>query len=211
MTQRSSRRQKILDYISDFTDRHGYTPTHDEIRRGCGIRSVSSVQYHLEALEREGRIRRNPRISRGIQLPERTGGEVKEVPLLGIIAAGEPIPVPGSESWATVPDDMFEIPPDLLGSNKSIYALQVKGTSMLDALIDDGDVVIMEPAQAAEDGEIVAVWLRSQQEVTLKRIYREQDRIRLQPANPLMSPIFVSPEDVEIQGKLLAVIRKVGR
>lgn len=211
MLRTSERRQQILGFIREFIGNKGYAPTVREIMRGCRINSVASVQHHLDVLEREGYFRREPEIARSIHLAESTGGNAVGVPLLGTIAAGEPIPVPGSESWATVPEEVFEIPPDLIGNRRQAYALQVKGTSMLDALIDDGDVVIMEPARTAEDGEIVAVWLRSEQEVTLKRIYREGDRVRLQPANPLMSPIFVNPEDVEIQGKLLAVIRKVGR
>ena len=203
----SKRRQKILDFIIEFSDRHGYTPTYDEIKTGCGITSVSSVQHHIGVLEQEGKILRNPKISRGLQLAKRAA-ETVEVPLLGTIAAGVPIPVPSSEGWVVVPEEMVGLPADLLQGRPQVFALRVKGTSMIDALIDDGDLVVMEPAQTAENGETVAVWLKAEQEVTLKKFYREPERIRLQPANSQLEPLFTSPDNVEIQGRLLAVLRK---
>ena len=207
----SNRRQKILDFIIEFSDRHGYTPTYDEIKIGCGINSISSVQHHIGVLEQEGEIIRNSRISRGIQIAKRNVENTVEVPLLGTIAAGEPIPVPSAESWATVSEEVLTLPSDLLQGRPRVFVLRVKGTSMIDALIDDGDLVVMEPAQTAENGEAVAVWLKEEQEVTLKKFYREPGRIRLQPANPQLKPIFTSPDNVEIQGRLLAVIRKSNR
>lgn len=206
----SNRRQKILDFIIEFSDRHGYTPTYDEIKIGCGINSVSSVQHHIGALEQEGWILRNPKISRGLQLAKRAA-ETVEVPLLGTIAAGVPIPVPNSDTWAAMPKERMTLPADLLQGRPQVFALRVKGTSMIDALIDEGDLVVMEPAPVAENGETVAVWLKEEQEVTLKKFYREPGRIRLQPANPQLKPIFTSPDNVEIQGRLLAVIRKSNR
>jgi repressor LexA len=133
------------------------------------------------------------------------------VPLLGTIAAGKPIPVPNSDSWVNVPQETLKLATDVVGNSDNIYALRVKGISMLDALINDGDIVIMEATQTTEDGEMVAVWLKDEQEVTLKRIYREAGRIRLQPANQQMEPIYTSPENVEIQGKVVAVIRRLNR
>ena len=207
----SSRRQKILDFIIEFNIHHGYTPTYDEIKTGCGINSVSSVQHHIGVLEQEGRILRNPRISRGIQIAKSIVANTVEVPLLGTIAAGEPIPVPNSDSWTTVPEEVLELPADLLQGKHQVFALKVKGISMIDALIDDGDIIVMETAHTAENGETVAVWLRDKQVVTLKKLFREPDHIRLQPANPLLKPILTSPDNVEIQGRLLAVIRKSNR
>ncbi len=177
---------------------------------GCDISSPAVVYHHLNMLEKQGHIRRDPEVSRSIQLVGRDATDIIEVPLLGTIAAGEPIPVPGSDSWAVVPEDILKLPADMLKKKGDIYALRVKGTSMIDALIADGDIVIMEPAQSVENGDTVAVWLNDQQEVTLKKIYRESGRIRLQPANPQMEPIFVSPDEIEVQGKLRAVIRISG-
>ena len=136
--------------------------------------------------------------------------DIIEVPLLGTIAAGEPIPAPDSETWTTVAEETLKLTPDIVEKRNNIYALRVKGISMLDALINDGDIVIMEATQTAEDGEMVAVWLRDEKEVTLKKIYRESDRVRLQPANQQIKPIYARPENVEVQGRIITVLRKLG-
>ena len=213
MTRYSPRREQVLSFISRFIERNGYSPTVREIMGGCDISSPAVVQNHLNTLEKQGRIRRSPDISRSIRLLEgrdiaKEGVSLIGVPLLGTIAAGRPIPVPESDHWVMVPEDMFEIPAEWLGVNKEVFALQVKGTSMIDALIADGDIILLEPAQTADDGESVAVWLKEEAEVTLKKIYFEADHVRLQPANPLMSPIITPAENVRIQGRLIAVIRK---
>jgi repressor LexA len=129
------------------------------------------------------------------------------VPLVGQIAAGQPIPVPSAESWAVPTDETLDVPAELLGAHQDVFALRVKGTSMIDALINDGDIVFMEPARTADNGEMVAVWLKDRGEVTFKKIYREGSRIRLQPENSLMEPIYTSPDNVEIQGKFVASFR----
>jgi repressor LexA len=131
------------------------------------------------------------------------------VPFLGVIAAGEPIPVPSSDTWVNASEETVDIPQYLARGKDQLYALQVKGTSMIDALIDDGDIVLMQHTNTAEDGEMVAVWLKDQEEATLKRIYREPRRIRLQPANCQMKPLYQDPENIEVQGKVIGVIRKV--
>ena len=200
-------REKILEYIRRFFDEKGYAPTVRDIMRGCNISSTSLVQYHLNVLEKEGQIHRDPEVFRSIQLMEK---DVIEIPLLGAIAAGKPIPVPGSDTWVNPPEEMLKLTANVVGNKSNIYALKVKGTSMLDALINDGDIVFMEVTQTVEDGEMAAVWLKNEQEVTLKKIYREPGRIRLQPANSEMKPIYTSPENVEIQGKVVAVLRKLG-
>jgi len=128
--------------------------------------------------------------------------------LLGTIAAGEPIPVPTAETWRSEALETIELT-DEMTQGKEVYALKVKGLSMIDALIDDGDVVLMEPVSTAENEDMVAVWLKEQQEVTLKRIFLEPGRICLRPANRLMEPIYESPENVEIQGRVVAVVRKL--
>lgn len=199
-------REGILEYIRRFFDERGYAPTVRDILRGCNISSTSLVQYHLNVLEKEGQIRRDPEVFRSIQLVEK---DIIEVPLLGAIAAGEPIPVVDSGTWRNRAEETLRLTTDVVGSKGDIYALKVKGTSMLDALIDDGDVVIMEVAQTAEDGEMAAVWLKNEQEVTLKKIYREPGRIRLQPANSEMKAIYTGPENIEVQGKVVAVLRRL--
>jgi len=199
-------RERILEYIRHFFDRRGYAPTVRDIMKGCHISSTSLVQYHLNILEKEGQIRRDPEVFRSIQLVKK---DIVEVPLLGAIAAGEPIPVPNSDTWVNSPEEMLRITADMVGNKRNIYALKVKGTSMLDALINDGDIVIMEVEQTAEDGEMAAVWLKNEQEVTLKKIYRESGRIRLQPANSEMKSIYTRPENIEVQGKVVAVLRKL--
>lgn len=199
-------REGILEYIRRFFDERGYAPTVRDILRGCNISSTSLVQYHLNVLEKEGQIRRDPEVFRSIQLVEK---DIIEVPLLGAIAAGEPIPVVDSGTWRNRAEETLRLTTDVVGSKGDIYALKVKGTSMLDALINDGDIVIMEVAQTAEDGEMAAVWLKNEQEVTLKKIYREPGRIRLQPANSEMKAIYTGPENIEVQGKVVAVLRRL--
>jgi repressor LexA len=137
--------------------------------------------------------------------------DVVEVPLLGAIAAGKPIPVPGLDTWTTPPEETLKVAADMIGNKSNVYALKVKGTSMVDALIDDGDIVVMEAVPTAENGQMVAVWLKDEQEVTLKKIYREPERIRLQPANKQMKPIYVKPQNIEVQGKVVAVLRRLSR
>jgi repressor LexA len=206
MMRKPEIREGILEYIRRFFDERGYAPTVRDILRGCNISSTSLVQYHLNVLEKEGQIRRDPEVFRSIQLVEK---DIIEVPLLGAIAAGEPIPVVDSGTWSNRAEETLRLTTDVVGSKGDIYALKVKGTSMLDALINDGDVVIMEVAQTAEDGEMAAVWLKNEQEVTLKKIYREPGRIRLQPANSEMKAIYTGPENIEVQGKVVAVLRRL--
>jgi len=203
----SETRQRILKFIRDFVEDRGYAPTVRDILKGCGISSTAVVQHHLNILEREGHIHRDPEIFRSIQLLDRKN--IVKVPILGAIAAGEPIPVPDSETWKNEAVDTLELT-DELTQGKEVYALKVKGLSMVDALIDDGDFVLMEMANTADDGDMVAAWLKDKQEVTLKRLFREQQTIRLQPANSQMVPLYVNPSNMEVQGKVIGVIRKLG-
>jgi len=202
----SQTRQRILQFIHEFVEGKGYAPTVRDILKGCNLSSTAVVQHHLNVLDREGLIDRDPKVFRSIQLPERRN--VVHVPLLGSIAAGEPIPVPGSDTWRSEAEEVLELT-DEITQGKQVYALKVKGTSMIDALIDDGDTVLMQPTNTADDGEMVAVWLKDRQEVTLKRLFRDRGAIRLQPANRQMQAISVSAEDVAIQGKVVGVIRKL--
>ncbi|MBM3175945.1 MAG: repressor LexA [Chloroflexi bacterium] len=199
-------RRRILQYIHDFVEERGYAPTVRDILRGCGISSTAVVQHHLNILEREGCIDRDPKVFRSIQLPGR--GNSVRVPLLGTIAAGEPITVPTAEVWRAEATETIQLTDDIT-DGKQVYALRVKGLSMIDALIDDGDIVLMQPANTADNGDMVAVWLKERQEVTLKKIYREPGKIRLQPANSQMTPIYVDPNEIDVQGKVVGVIRKM--
>jgi len=209
MPRVSDTRSRILDFIRRFLDRRGYAPTVRDIARGCNISTPSVVQYHLNMLEEQGHIRRDPEVFRSIQLVERKREAVSRVPLLGTIAAGSPIPVPAPDSWTATPEETLQLTSELTQDRKDIYALRVKGTSLVDAFVDDGDIVLIQQTSTVEDGELAAVWLKNQQEVTLKKIYREKGRIRLQPANKEMQPMYFAPEEVEIQGKVIAVLRKL--
>jgi repressor LexA len=203
----SPRQQKILAFIRRFIDEKEYPPSIRDIQIGCGISSTSVVDYNLKALERMGHIRRDREVSRAIELLD-GGRRVRSVavPLVGRIAAGQPIPVPeGSVAY----DETVSLTPDMTGGRENVFALRVKGTSMIDEFINDGDIVIVEHADTAQDGDTVAVWLKKEQEVTLKKFYREGNRVRLQPANETLAPIYTDASNVEIQGRVLSVFRPV--
>jgi repressor LexA len=207
----TDRQQAILDFIRDFSGRTKYPPTIREIGKSVGISSTSVVNYNLNVLEKQGHIARDKTISRGIKLvtdeAEAAPIETIRIPVLGRIAAGEPMPVPNSD-FALLGDEMIELTCELLPlDDKGLFALQVRGDSMVDAMIGDGDIVVMQQRQKADNGELVAVWLKDREETTLKRFYLEKGRVRLQPANPTMSPIFADPKNVEVQGRVVLVIR----
>jgi repressor LexA len=208
----SYKQRSIIDFINRFWRERNYPPSIRDIVSGCGLSSTSVADYNLKILERQGYIRRHREVSRGIELPSdaRAASRGIYVPVIGAIAAGEPIPVPDTGTWdVTAISDTIEVTGDLIRGREGVYALKVKGTSMVDALINDGDIVLMQYANAAENGEMVAVWLKSEREVTLKKFYLEKDRVRLQPANRRMKAIFADPDDIEIQGKVVAVIRRL--
>ena len=206
----SPRQQSILYFLQDFVERKGYPPSIREIVQGCYISSTSVVDYNLKALESEGYLRRDPEVSRGIELLVERQRHWLEVPLIGYIAAGEPIPVPSAEVWNSSPMETVALPQDFIRGKEKAYALRVKGNSMVDALINDGDIVLMQQVSTADDGTMVAIWLKAEREVTLKKLYREQDRLRLQPANSQMQPLYVHPDNVDIQGKVIGVLRQLG-
>jgi len=203
----SPKQERIINFVTEFLHDKGYPPTIRDIAAGCGISSTSVVAYNLNKLEQAGYIRRYSDISRGIKslTPQQKGAKLIHIPIVGVIAAGEPIPVP--DTGNIIPNDGLEVSEELVRGKQDIYALRVKGDSMLDALIGDGDVVLMDYVSNAENGDMVAVWLKEEQEVTLKRFFAEPNRIRLEPANSQMKPIYTTPANVEIQGKVVAVIR----
>ena len=208
----SPRQQKITDFIYRFWEDKGYPPTIRDIVAGCGISSTSVVDYNLNILEKQGYIRRHREVSRGIELVSRSSapGARLQVPIIGQIAAGEPIPVPTADIWdVTATSETLEVTKDLTRGREGVYALKVKGSSMVDALVNDGDLVLMEYVSSVENGEMAAIWLKAEKEATLKKFYAEPGRVRLQPANSQMEPMFVDPDNVEIQGRVIAVIRQL--
>jgi len=208
MKRLSDVQTQIIDFIEKFIEKHDYAPSVRDVANGCGIASSTVAQYHLNILEREGHISRGRKVSRSISLLKRQSA-FTTVPLLGTISAGIPIPVPNNDTWVQIAEENLAVPKEVTEGLDDIYALKVKGTSMIDALIDDGDIILMQQTHAAEDGDMVAVWLRDRQEVTLKKIYLKGSNILLQPANKLMEPIYCRPDNVEIQGKVVGVIRKL--
>jgi repressor LexA len=205
----SPKQERIINFVTEFLSDKGYPPTIRDIAAGCGISSTSVVAYNLNKLEQAGYIRRHGEISRGIKFlhPQQKGRKLVHIPIVGVIAAGEPIPVPDTGNIA--PHDGLEVSEELVRGKQDVYALRVKGDSMLDALIEDGDIVLMDYGNSAENGDMVAVWLKEEQEVTLKRFFAEPNRIRLEPANRQMKPIYTTPDNVEIQGRVVAVIRRI--
>jgi len=211
----SERQKNILRFVESFISENEYPPTIREIGEAVGISSTSVVNYNLGVLEREGYIARDRTVSRGLKLLRSSGlaarrlrDDVVSIPLLGRIAAGEPIPIPDSD-LPPFGYETIELTRSILGKEEGIYALQVQGNSMIDALINDGDIVIMKHQEEAMNGDLVAVWLKDKGETTLKRFYLEGTRVRLQPENPTMEPIYVHPANVQIQGKVLLVIRQL--
>ncbi len=211
------RHQRILDFIASYQREHKHPPSIREIGEHCNISSTSVVNYYLDQLEKTGHIERDRKISRGMRLTGDTPlGDMFRVPILGVIQAGEPIPVPTNADFGSfTPEDSVEIATSLMPAKekgKELFALQVQGDSMIDAMINDGDIVILKPTEDARNGEMVAVWLSDRNETTLKYYYKEKDGYRLQPANPTMKPIMLKKtEALEIKGKVVMVIRKMER
>jgi repressor LexA len=197
----SPRQREIYDYLCRFVEAHAQAPTIAEIREQFGLSSPATVHQVLSSLEREGLIRRIPNVSRGVEIiRQQTVQEAYEIPLLGVVAAGRPIE-------AVLSDEAVYIPPDLLGRGRT-FALRVRGDSMIEEHIKEGDFVIVESRQTAENGQTV-VALIDGSDTTVKRFYREGNRIRLEAANPNYQPIIVEPSDrVSIQGIVIGVIRK---
>jgi repressor LexA len=209
MKDLSTKQRRIFEYIRGFIDKHDYPPSIRQIQEACQISSTSVVDYNLRILERMGFIRRDREVSRAIEVTHGTSrrARVVPVPIIGTIAAGQPIAVPSADTWQAEASETIDVSADMLGNREEVFGLRVKGTSMIDALVNDGDVVIMERTSSAKDGEMVAAWLQKEQETTLKKFYREGDRVRLQPANETMQPIYTEAGNVEVQGRVIAAFR----
>jgi len=225
----SERHHKILDLLQKYTEK-GYPPSIREIGEQTGITSTSVVNYYLEQLEKWGYIERDRRISRGLRVvPEKlseliaapvravaeTVSDFMRIPVMGRIGASLPMPIPASDFNYYDAETGVDIARSMLPtkSTDELFALEVQGDSMIDAMVNDGDIVIMrrvENNSEAKNGEMVAVWLPERDETTLKYFYKEKDGYRLQPANPTMQPIMINrTEKLEIRGKVVMVIRKV--
>jgi repressor LexA len=213
----SPKQQKILDCIRESLQQKGRPPTIREIGEVAKISSTSVVNYNLNILQEKGFILRDREVSRGVKLVDLASvvpegplsSELVRVPLVGRIVAGLPVPIPETAAAFNV-EDTIALTRDIVEERGPVYALEVKGDSMIDALIHDGDIVIMKRQSEANNGDLVAAWLKAEKETTLKRFYRESsDLVRLQPANPTIQPIYVHPANLDIQGKVIAVIRQV--
>lgn len=197
------RRQKqILDFLKQYINKYGYSPTLGEIAEAIGVSSLATIHEHLQALVKKGVIKKFEGAVRGIEvLDQKISSALTgiELPVLGYIAAGQPI------MTYTDPDATIKIAPSMVSGKKRSYVLQVKGDSMIEEGILDGDYVIIEEQQTANDGDIVVALLDNGL-ATLKRFFKEPTRIRLEPANSQMAPIYTT--DIQIQGKCTGVIRR---
>ena len=205
----SDKQIRILEFIESYLDENQIPPSIRDIQIACDLSSTSVVQYNMRNLEKFGFISRRVDVARGIQITKDNSSNTENpsdnllyIPLIGRIAAGIPIPVTPQEAE---PEDLLPFSRSQLGSksDRSLFALRVQGESMIDDGIFDGDIVVIEPRQAADPGEMVVAWIKSREETTLKRWYPEGDRIRLQPRNSTMPPIYEDASDVEVQGRFV--------
>jgi repressor LexA len=209
----SERQQKILRFMDRYVNANGYPPTIREIGEATQINSTSVVNYNLNKLVKLGYIQRSSTKSRGLRMVKnvpggrtvRASNTIMTIPLKGRIVAGQPV-----EQFDTSDEDIEVVPTMLGGADPSeVFAVRVNGDSMIDAMIRDGDIVILRRADDARNGDMVAVWLEDRNETTLKYIFYEdnRERVRLQPAHPTMEPIFVPADAVRVQGHVLSVLR----
>ena len=207
----SRRQQDILEFIQAFMEEHQFPPTVRDIQAGCEISSTSVVDYNLHKLQQNNFLKRLPEVSRGIELiGEGLRGSKRDIisiPIMGNIAAGEPLHVPDAPPTADEVYDEVDLPASMTGGAQNVFALRVKGESMIDALVADGDLVLLEPTTEVSNGDMVAAWLNDEEETTLKRFYIEGDMVRLQPANSTMQPIRVPASNVSVRGRVVGVFR----
>ena len=197
--QDQQRAERILDYIRETIDERGYPPSVREIAEAVGLASTSAVHHHLTKLEKDGRLQKEATRSRALTLPGSHAAKLVRAPIIGEIAAGQPI-----EAYEDRTETMTL--PAELAPRHDTFVLRVRGKSMIEDHIDNGDYVVIQPQDTARDGEIVVAIL-DDNTATLKRFYKERDRVRLQPANSEMEPIYA--RDVKIQGKVIGVIRRL--
>src|SRR5690606_16146778 len=213
----TDRQRSILKFIERHVLSNGYPPTIREIGEATGIASTSVVNYNLNKLTRLGYLNRTSTKSRGIKLTEKTGRPVHVNPMtvnvkyFGQIVAGQPMPIPDDSQFANDEHSQIEVAPSMIGNAdpSEVFALRVKGDSMIDAMIQDGDIVILRPVtDQVKSGDMVAVYLLDKGETTLKHYFLEKnDMVRLQPAHPTMEPIYVHASRCQVQGRVLSVLR----
>lgn len=197
----TKRQKQILDFLELFLAEYGYPPSYEEIARNFGYTSLATVHEHLENLEQKGYIRKSYNASRSIELvPSGTEARALELPLLGLVAAGQPIEAVQDQETVTVPED-------LVAKGGRHYVLRVRGDSMVDEQIRDGDYVIVSSRNTAQNGEMVVALVHGES-ATVKKFYQEGDRVRLQPANATMGPMYFPSHDVAVQGVVVGVIRR---
>lgn len=225
----TEKHKRILDVLETFQEENGYPPSIREICTEATISSTSVANYYLDRLEKLGYIERDRRVSRGLRLVKSLSEigeaaqeavetaksmieELLHIPIVGQIVASEPVPVPETR-FSYLHSDMIDVARNLLPKRNTdtLFALEVRGDSMIDAMVNDGDIVIMQQMQdVVKNGDMVAVWLNDRDETTLKYFFRENGGVRLQPANPTMNPIYIDdPSTVEIQGKVVMVVRQL--
>lgn len=218
----SERQRHILRFMETYLETNGFPPTIREIGEATSINSTSVVNYNLNKLVDAGYLSRASAKSRGLRLTDSqktlpkpviipASNAFVRVPMVGQIVASAPVAVPDDVGYYYDEDDTIEVASWLLGTADAseTFALRVKGDSMIDAMIADGDIVVFKKQIYAENGDMVAVWLPERGETTLKRFFREGPRIRLQPEHPTMAPIYVDADQCQIQGRVLSVIRPV--
>ncbi len=226
----SERQKSMLAFIAEFVEENNYPPSIRDIGTACSISSTSVVKYNLTKLERDKLIRREKEVSRGLSLDwarlqeaglaaDLAGAPAAQqaadgsaftffqVPVLGYIAAGEPIQVETADHYTA--DEWLELNETLYRNPDQLYALRVQGDSMIDASVLDGDIVILRHQERAENGEMVAAWIDTQNETTLKHFFLEGDQVRLQPANPSYPEMFLPAAEVSVKGKVVSVIRQL--
>ncbi len=196
----TKRQKEILDHLQEYIQQHGYAPSLEEIGRRFSLSSLATVHKHLTNLQEKGFIRRSWNRSRSVELLSApTGHRALELPMLGYVAAGLPIEAVANSETIAVPES--------IAGKSGAYVLRVKGDSMIDEQIRDGDFVVVEDRKTADNGEMV-IALVSGSDVTLKKFYRDNGRVRLQPANPTMQPMYFDPSQIQVQGVVVGVMRK---
>ncbi len=203
--------RRILDFIMHYVEQNDVPPTIREIQKGASISSTSMVSYHLKALERAQLLSRYERRSRGVVITHAgrvNPREMMNVPIVGRIVASQPAPTPDADALADA-ENSVQIARSMVGNAEDLYALEVQGNSMIDALINEGDIVVMSKGAEVRNGDLAAIFLTDRNESTLKRVFFEGKRLKLKPENPTMKPFYVDARNAQIQGKVLCVIRRI--
>jgi repressor LexA len=211
----SDPQRRIMEFINRYVEVNDLPPTIREIQHGAGISSTSMVSYHLKALERANLLNRRKRSSRGVMVRDEARASeravargVVNVPIVGRIGASAPAPIPEADALRDS-ENSLQIARSLVDADDDLFALEVQGNSMIDALISDGDIVVMKRSAEVKNGDLAAIFLTDRNESTLKRVYHEGRRLRLKPENPTMQSFYVDSRHAQIQGKVVCVLRKL--